>query len=150
MKTLKFLVFAVLALGMAAACSGDKLPQEAPLTGEGPELSGTKWKLAALVNAQTRASKELEPKGCGECYTIEFVSDTKAVGKSVMNELIFVVTPSSINPPGMTKIWDGEGNDAGLFYAAIQTIGAYEYNESELRIYYDNKDKYLSYKRLLQ
>jgi predicted nucleic-acid-binding Zn-ribbon protein len=155
MKTLKFLIFAVLALSMAVACSGDKLSgqgteMEAPLQDGESTLTGTQWKLAALVDVQTREFIELEPKRCNKCYTIEFVSDTKAIGKSVMNELIFVVTPSKITMSAMTKIGDSDNNDAGLFYDALQTIDAYEYNESELKIYYDNKNKYLSYKPLSQ
>jgi hypothetical protein len=141
MKTLKSVTFAALALSIGTTCSGDQLPEEKL------ELPGTQWKLSALVNLQAHTSVELEPKACDKCYTIEFVSDTKAIGKSVMNELIFAVTPSKITPPGMTKIWDGEGNDAHLFYEAIQTIGAYTYDRNELKIYYDTYN-YLSYKRL--
>jgi hypothetical protein len=144
MKTLRFLVFAVLALGMVVGCSKDEGLQEKP------ELTGTQWKLSALVNVQTGGLIEPEPKACDKCYTLAFDSDSTATGQSVLNRLHFSVTPSNIEMYMMTEMWDGENNNVALFYDALLTIDAYEYNNRELKIYYDNRSKYLSYKRLLQ
>ncbi|MDR1682485.1 MAG: hypothetical protein LBS25_03730 [Candidatus Symbiothrix sp.] len=161
MKTLKFFM-ALLTLSMVMACSEDNTSGERMDNSDKRDvlknglnddikLTGTKWKLAALVDIQTRESIEPEPKECDACYTLEFDSDTTAIGLSVLNVLNFIVTPSSIKPLGMTKIWDGENNNVDLFYYAFQTLDTtYEYSENELKIYYEEKKKYLLYKPLLQ
>ncbi|MDR2690727.1 MAG: hypothetical protein LBB73_00245 [Dysgonamonadaceae bacterium] len=168
MKTLKLFLLAMLTLGMVAACSENDMPGQgtdnsngqdllkSKLPGEGVvagvngemQLTGTQWKLAALVDMQTGKSVEPEPKECNKCYTLVFNSDTTATGRSILNELRFAVTPSNIKMLGMTKIWDGENNNVALFYNALHTIDTYEYSEGELKIYYDSKKKYLSYKPL--
>jgi hypothetical protein len=114
------------------------------------KLTGTKWKLGALVDIQTGESIEPEPKECNKCYTLEFDSDTTAIGISVLNELRFIVTASNIKVLAMTKIGDGINNNVDLFYDALLTIDTYEYSKDELKIYYDRKNKYLLYKLLLQ
>jgi hypothetical protein len=144
MKILKFLLFTLLAVSMVTACSENDTPQEKR------ELTGTKWKLAALVDVQTRESVKPEPKECNQCYTLEFKSDTTATGKSVLNTLHFIVTPSNIDMILMTEIWDGENNNVALFYDALLTLDTYEYSKDELKIYYDKKNKYLLYKPLIQ
>jgi hypothetical protein len=136
MKTLKFLL---LALSMVTACSDNDTPEEKS------ELTGTKWKLAALADIQTGESIEPYPKECSKCYTLEFDSDTTAVGRAVANTLGLAVTPSSIKMIGHTKIWEGD-NHFELFYDALRTIDTYEYSKDELKIYYAGKKKYLLYK----
>jgi hypothetical protein len=142
MKTLKFLIFAMLALSMSIACSESVAPEEKP------ELTGTQWKLAALVDMQTRESIEPDPKECNKCYTLEFDSDTTATGQSILNELRFIVTSSNIKMLEMTEIWDGENNNVDLFYDALLTIDTYEYSRDELKIYYDEGRYYLLYYRI--
>ncbi|MDR1221604.1 MAG: hypothetical protein LBL07_01820 [Tannerella sp.] len=122
---------------------------ETPPTEGNPELTGTKWKLAAFVDVQTRESIEPEPKECSNCYTLEFNSDTTATGKSVLNTMYYTVTPSSIKMILATEIWDGDNNNASLFYDALLTIDTYEYSKDELKIYYDGKNKYLLYKPVM-
>jgi hypothetical protein len=125
-------------------------PEKENISLSGTKLTGTKWKLAAFVDAQTNESIEPEPKEYNKCYTLEFDSDATAIGQSVLNTVNFIVTPSSIKVLGITKIWDGENNNVNLFYEALQTIDLYVYNKDELKIYYDGKNKYLLYKPLLQ
>ncbi|MDR2139809.1 MAG: hypothetical protein LBP50_09710, partial [Tannerella sp.] len=43
-------------------------------------LAGTKWKLAGIVDMETGALRELEPKDCAGCYTLVFDSDHTASG----------------------------------------------------------------------
>jgi hypothetical protein len=114
------------------------------------ELTGTKWKLAAFVDIQTGESIEPEPKDCSNCYTLEFNSDTTVIGQSVLNELYLTVTPSSIIGLGMTKIGDYHIGNVQLLYDALRVNNTYEYSKNELKIYYDDKNKYLSYKPLSQ
>jgi hypothetical protein len=56
MKTLKFLLLALLAVSMVTACSENDTPEEKR------ELTGTKWKLAALVDIQTGESIFVETR----------------------------------------------------------------------------------------
>ena len=51
------------------------------MEGNGEELTsleGTKWKLAGIVNTQTGKLEVLNSKNCADCYTLTFVTDTKA------------------------------------------------------------------------
>jgi hypothetical protein len=49
-----------------------------------------------------------------------------------------------------TEVGDGDQGNVYLFYEALLTLDTYEYNEEELKIYYDKNNKYLLYKPLLQ
>jgi hypothetical protein len=138
---------------MVTACSGNDMSEEkSELTGTEwkSEVTGSKWKLAALVDIQTRESIEPEPKECNQCYTLEFDSDTTAIGQSVLNVMHFIVTPLDIKMILTTEIWDNENGNVALFYEALLTLDTYEYSKDELKIYYDEKNKYLRYKPLLQ
>ncbi|MDR0682998.1 MAG: hypothetical protein LBG15_14290 [Dysgonamonadaceae bacterium] len=115
---------------------------------ENISLTGTKWKLAALVDVQTRESIEPEPKECNKCYTLEFDSDTTAIGQSVVNTLHFIVTRSNMNMSLMTEMWDGDQGNVNLFYEALLTLDVYEYSKEELKIYYDERKKYLLYEQV--
>jgi hypothetical protein len=161
MKTLKYLLFAVLVLSTITACSGDNMSEretddlaeqdllESGLNNE-MKLTGTKWKLAALVDVQTGESIEPEPKDCKKCYTLEFDSDTTAIGKSVMNEILLLITPSKVRF-GITKIDDNINNNVNLFYDALKILDTiYEYSKNELKFYYAGKKKYLLFKPLAQ
>jgi hypothetical protein len=113
-------------------------------------LQDTNWKLAGIVDVQTHESIELEPQECNTCYTLEFDSDTTAIGRSIANVMHFIVTRSNITMIMTTEIWDGENNNVNLFYEALLTLDTYEYSKDELKIYYDEKNKYLFYKPLLK
>jgi hypothetical protein len=133
-----------LALNMVTACSGNDMSEEKS------ELTGTEWKLAALVDIQTGESIEPEPKECNQCYTLEFDSETTAIGKSIGNILHFIVTGSNIDMFLMTELGDSDQGNVTLFYEALLTLDTYEYSKDELKIYYDEKNRYLLYKPLLQ
>ncbi|MDR2774474.1 MAG: hypothetical protein LBC19_06990 [Tannerella sp.] len=145
MKALKTLLFIIICTASYIGCNKDRDND----VQDNIALTGTKWKLAALVDVQAHESIKPEPKNCNTCYTLEFVSDTMAIGKSVSNTLHFIVTRSTIEMFLATEIGDGDQGNVGLFYEALQTLDTYEYNEEEFKIYYD-KNKYLLYKPLLQ
>ncbi|MDR1526532.1 MAG: hypothetical protein LBS46_02540, partial [Dysgonamonadaceae bacterium] len=142
MKTLKYLLFAVLALSISMACSEDVV-SGTDISDDETGLTGTKWQLAAFIDVQTRESIEPEPKDCNRCYTLEFDSDTTATGKSALNTLHFIVTPSTIEMSLMTEIGDSHYGNVDLYYEALQTLDTYECNKDELKIYYAEKKKYL-------
>ena len=142
MKTLKPLLFIMICTASYVGCGENQNIKENIL------LTGSKWKLAAFVNVQTRESIEPEPRECSNCYTLEFDSDTTAIGRSVENVMHFIVAMSSIKIAMISEMWDGENNNVNLLYEALQTLDTYEYCKDELKIYYDKKSKYLFYKQL--
>jgi hypothetical protein len=147
MKTLKTLLFILIGTVNYTGCSENQ-DNDVP---DSFSLTGTKWKLAALVDVRTHESIEPEPKDYNTtCYTLEFVSDTTAMGQSVLNTLHFIVTHSTIEMFLMTEIGDSHHGNVDLFYEALRTLDTYEYSKDELKIYYDEKKKYLLYKPLLQ
>jgi hypothetical protein len=159
MKTIIFTIALCSVMLFGVSCSNDNLSvddstQARLLNSSGEEesqnLAGTSWKLDGIVDVETNEITVLEPKECNTCYTLKFDSDTTATGKSVMNEICLLITSSSTRF-GMTKIWDGENNNVNLFYEALQTLDTtYEYNEEELKLYFDEKTKYLLFKPWLQ
>jgi hypothetical protein len=137
----------LLAVGVLAFCCSCKGEQEPPE----PEpsipipLEGTKWKLAGIVDVKTGALKELEPKNCEKCYTLEFDSDSIAHGKSIANRIGVILYPKTRF--GLeTLIGDSHNGDAQLFYDSWETIDSYRTKENELRFFYNNKRNYLLYK----
>jgi hypothetical protein len=149
MKILRTLLFILICAASYMECSENQGISDNN-ENENISLAGTQWKLVAFVDIQTGESIEPEPKDCNTCYTLEFDSDTTAIGWSVANELYFIVTRSNIYLIFMTEVWDRENGNVNLFYEALRTLDTYEYSEDELKIYYEGKKKYLFYKPLLQ
>jgi hypothetical protein len=115
-------------------------------------LIGTKWKLAGIVDMETGELKELEPKDCKECYTIEFVSDSLVRLSSSANE-------GSAHLDGNPHlnitffdlaIWTerAERGDGRLFTGVVNYITSYIQEDNELKFFYqiDKKKSYLLYK----
>ena len=51
-------------------------------------LPGTKWKLEGIFDSETDTLiKELEPKGCDECFIFVFMTDSTFYGRTVNNSL---------------------------------------------------------------
>ena len=65
-----FLLTVVLLL--TCACGSEP---EAPSKPEAGYLTGTKWKLAGIVDIETGELTELEPKDCAPCFTLSFDTD---------------------------------------------------------------------------
>jgi hypothetical protein len=112
-----------------------------------PDLKGTKWKLAGLMDVKTGELTELEPKDCEECYTLEFDSDSRAHGISVMNHLKLRLWPR-ISHATQSEALDYEIGDTPLFYDAWERVTSYKAEENELWFVYYNKQNYLLYKRI--
>ncbi len=105
-------------------------------------LTGTRWELAGIVDAKTGIITPLAPK---DCYWFTFISETKAQGRSVFNDLeVFLTTPPIIGI--VTMVGDDHNGDAALFYRIIKTLESYTWEKNELKFFYNNKQQYLLYK----
>ncbi|WP_080903386.1 hypothetical protein [Parabacteroides sp. Marseille-P3160] len=108
-------------------------------------LKGTKWKLSGIVEVKSATLTELEPKDCEKCYTIDFNTETKGTGRSILNTIEVDLS----NAPffgGMTKVGDNEIGNVSLFYNAISFIEYYTRKGDELSFFYNNGQYYLLYK----
>jgi hypothetical protein len=115
-------------------------------------LTGTKWELAGIVDVQTGELKELEPKDCDYCYTLEFDSDSTATGFSAGNKIKVCLLQSCISTGApaiiglMTFVHDGEIGDARLFNDAIYIVDSYSVEKNGMKFFYNNKRNYLLFK----
>lgn len=122
-------------------------------------LANTQWKLAGIFDTQTNTLKELEPKDCDECYTLNFLSDSTLTGRGV-NIPIAPTAGYIIVDYTLSTIWFGffipdvsepyDGNEYwGCFFAGPNH--EFELSDTELKLYYKSyltdKVNYLLYKR---
>jgi len=173
-KPLWFTVIATLCLVVVTlfATSGCDMSETSP-TNENNTLQGSKWKLIGIVDVETGKLTELEPKDCGECYTLTFIED------SVFNETLWYNGQVNVEI-GWYKLFTGRSSSnfiaclykmdykTGAFY--IYNIGGTEINEVGngylyrqillktqsftvkdtypriLHLYYDDGKNYLKYK----
>jgi hypothetical protein len=111
-------------------------------------LQGTKWKLEGIVNEQTGEMQVLEPVDCEQCYTLEFVTDNLATGKSITNAQSFDFNQTSIFI-GTTKISE-INEDGNLYYDLLFNINSYEFENNVLYFYctLEEINYILKYKKL--
>jgi hypothetical protein len=122
--------------GKNCSCGGDSKPIA---------LKGTKWKLAGIMDTETCKLKELEPKDCERCYTLEFNTDSTAQGQSVLNEIGADLTQETIFV--MTEIYDNHNGNVQLFYDAIGTITSCSVTETELKFCCNEGESYLLFRK---
>jgi hypothetical protein len=119
-------------------------------------LEGTAWKLKGILDVRTGILKELEPKNCEECYTMNFLSDSMAGGHSVANGIAFCFSQDCISKKeiafAMTAVGDNHIGDVQLFYDALKSVDSYSYNleKGELMLSCNNNKNYLLYKLIQQ
>jgi hypothetical protein len=91
MKTLKFLIFAVLALSMGMTCSKDDASEERQDLAS-LKLTGTKWKLADIRNIATGELRTLDSHRPNdyekECFSFTFENDTLGYGRACVNGML--------------------------------------------------------------
>ena len=170
MKNLDFLKYAAILLIFAAATAGcgtrtgingDEETQFAEVNngedGQPTSLEGTKWKLVGIMDLKTGELIEFEPKDCEECYTITFnYTSTSFWGKVVEVEcfsscytidytLLTIQFPLGIQRPDAEDIYDGEVFLEILIHK-FQELGQFELKNTELKLYYNDKNNYLLFK----
>ncbi|MDR0581706.1 MAG: hypothetical protein LBG31_01965 [Prevotellaceae bacterium] len=145
----------IAAMLILAACFSCGKDDKSCSCGEGNEnnefvsLEGTQWKLAGIMDVETCNLKELEPKDCETCYTIEFNTNSNmAQGKSVRNAILFHIslplpTPIFIHITPM----DYENEDVQLFYDAMETVTSYTVTKNELKMCYNEGRNYLLFRK---
>lgn len=119
-----------------------------------PSLIGNKWKLLGIVDAKTNLLKVLKSytvdgKDCEKCYTVTFKEDGTFTGFSTTNELYgnyrinYSTHDFKISGIGERNV--GELGDGDLYCNALSTVQSCDLVENELKLYYNNKNNYLSF-----
>ena len=148
-KILKTIAAMLIIAAAGFSCAKDKSCSCGEGNGDSkPAMEGTKWKLAGIMDVEACDLKELEPKDCSTCYTLEFYTDSTAQGKSVMNSVYVSLTSKTIFGV-MTEIYDSNNGDVQLLYDAMETIASYAVTKNELRFCYNERKNYLLYKPVL-
>ena len=114
-------------------------------------LINTKWKLNGLVNAETGAVTELEPKECKECYTLTFGTDYTGIAFSA--EFPVLLNLMDLGDYEITDRWllapECYGSnlyEEGVeFRKAIMATKFCTATDDELRLYYGDKTSYLRF-----
>ncbi|MDR2126677.1 MAG: hypothetical protein LBP63_07595 [Prevotellaceae bacterium] len=134
-------------------------------------LTGTKWRLVGIVNAQTGALEKIvprevkyinnyemedgEPMDCEKCYTLVFDSESTAQGWSVSNNIYVSffepLKSSSINiyfskTPDYRSTLVLEPPTPSRYLDAFDNLTSYICYNNELKLYYNNNKNYLLYK----
>jgi hypothetical protein len=117
-----------------------------------PDLTGTSWKLAGIVNVETGELRELEPKACAECFTLTFYSGHEASGRSITrNARIDLLNLD----PGRVRVYiyydEGGYPDGDTFRTALFRTESFALTPDELKLFYHNsynQREYLLFKRL--
>jgi hypothetical protein len=110
-------------------------------------MAGTGWKLAGIMDTRACVLKELEPKDCEKCYTLVFVTDSVALGYSVMN----ITNLHLLSKPAMgisTMIYDHDNGDVRLYYDAMETITSFTLTKNELKLCYNAGKNYLLFTKV--
>jgi len=118
------------------------------ITFSASSLAGAKWKLNGIVNAETGAVTELDPKNDDRCYLLSFDEDTYT-GVSSTNDLMgkytadFETSNFEISVGGTHR---GEVGDGYLYVDVLSSVQSFSLLGNELRLYYNEKKEYLSYR----
>ena len=120
-------------------------------------LINTKWKLNGIVDTETGAVAELEPKECRDCYTLSFGTDYTAIAirkcspllLDLLNLGIYKISDQILLRPE----WDEESNknlEAFEYRRAIAEAESCTATEDELRLYYNDKRSYLQFEPFIK
>ena len=111
-------------------------------------LTGTIWKLVGIVDIETGALEELEPKDWKKAYTLSFVTDSTFIGITSTNECLgkYQFTECSIKFGAFTKI--NEFYDGVYYMYTIRSAHSFSLKKNELCIYTYNENIYLLYKQI--
>jgi hypothetical protein len=135
MKTLKFFLLTLLAIGMVTACSENNTPAEKR------ELTDTKWKLTSFVTGGNTKTPEQDSNNR---YWLIFKDDNTLEGRSSTNGLFGsyeINTQTSsllITNLGGSKIY--ELPDGGLFVESLMAVRSFNIQDSTLKLYYNETD----------
>jgi hypothetical protein len=147
MKT-KNLIFFFGILLLSFGCSDDN---DLPKGESNVALIGKKWKLDSFVNGTDGSTKipEVFPFRPYNCYWIQFEEGKTVNGRSSSNLLLgsynfnFDASEIKLEIHAATEL--GERPDGDTFINRLNSVHSFEYRESALLLYYNEKD-YLLFK----
>ena len=108
------------------------------------ELKGTSWKFAGIIDTLTGELEELEPKDCEECYTLTFVTNTKAEWYGLFFDDIVLKHELDLHLIGKYEIEDigrPKGLDKFIRSLYAHNTKSYSVNSKELK-FINNVDNY--------
>ncbi len=147
-KILKWLAVLAVIFGLCfvfAGCTDGDDGGNNPTT---MKLTATKWKLVGFYDVEKDSLKEAEPKD-EQCYTLEFDTDTTISGTSSTNKLwgnykiddeLLTIQIANIGGTEINELYDGQ-----LYMESLWQVQFFTITDKELKLYYDNKNKYLLY-----
>ena len=110
---------------------------------ENKSLVNTKWKLISILDVETCAVTELEPKDCQECYTLEFLKDdiiyTFSCSNGYTGNYLIDYNKNSLNVGSFlgtrrNELWGGK-----LYIHLLESIQSFSIEKKELYLYYNDK-----------
>lgn len=139
-KTLYFIIILLTTLGITG-CERD-------LQLDNQSLTGT-WKCLGFGDTNTWDFKEIDNKGCSQCFLLNFNEDNTMRGVTMANTLEGEFEISSNNGfrfinVGSTKVY--EEGDAIHFAEALSKVNTYEARGEQLLLYYTN-NQYLLFEQ---
>lgn len=146
MKTFLTTIAGLLMLAGVVSCGEDNDNCSCGESNTPIALAGTRWKLAGIVDVKTCKLRELEPKDCETCYTLEFNTDSTATGKSVANITRLYLLPEPLMGIA-TMVYDEEVGNVRLYYDAMKTISSCVGTKSELKLCDNERNNYLLFTR---
>lgn len=141
MKKLSLFLSLLLAIGLFSGCSSESKSLN--------DLSETSWKLLGFYSLSNNELQKSLPEDCDDCYVLTFSKDGLVNGKTASN--IFEGTYSArkgliaIMNCNTTKV--GEVYDGNKFYMSLLNSTHYSFSDTQLKLFYNNKQNYLLFKR---
>jgi hypothetical protein len=160
MKTLKislkiFMPLLLIVMGMTACdtkvSDSQLLAELSPVSETYPvneNLQGTKWKLEGIVNEQAGEMQVLEPIDCEECYTLEFTTDTTAIGVAVDEDIVLDL--SLLGEYGITDILSPPDADKFIRTLYSENTKSYLITTDSLKFINNIEGYYLLFFKLAQ
>ena len=147
MKRIFFKLTAIMLIfaGSFSACNKiSELKNDSKEVNEPISLENTKWKLVGIIDVETGELQKLAPRDCEECYTLAFISDTKAEGLAFREK--FVLDLNILGEYSITDI--GRTNEDDFFIRILydQNTKSYSVSLTELKFINETDKYYLLFK----
>ena len=113
-------------------------------------LTGTEWKLVEFVDVATGEMKKAEPTDKW-CYRLTLHKNRKMSGYSSTNSLEgkykinYTQNYIKITIELMTLV--NEYDDGDFYLESLENVNFFSVQENELKLYYNNKQNYLLFKK---
>ena len=117
-------------------------------------LVGTKWKFVGFFDVEKNTLKELEPKKCEECYTLEFYYDSLQTQKYYFQGKIATnlidgeysanesATSFEVVKLGRTQMITPYSQEEDEYFDTFWEVRAFELTESKLKLFFNEKKNY--------